>query len=433
MAKIKFYLATPQQNISSIYARISYGAFTIVEGRKVYNPLKYYLSESIKPEFWDKKQCRARKTKLFPEYPEFNARLDYVESQINKTLFQQQSYEKTATLDELKKRLDIAIKPDLVLSKVETKQLTEREKIQQMSLFEFFDYYLKTAKIKPATLKSYTTTKNSLAEYRDAVNINLSFKNVDIDFYNSFIDFLQGKKLSKNTIGLRIKIIKTVLREAHDRDIEVCNDYTKKTFKRIGETSDAIYLNDSELKQIYETKDLPLYLERARDLFLIGCYTGLRVSDYSRLTKNNIKDGNIEITTQKTDQKVVIPIHFVVRQILMKYNYQFPKSPTGQVFNRFLKEIAKAAKINEIITTEITKGGMKVTQSTEKYHLVCSHTARRSFATNAFLADIPSISIMKITGHKTESAFMKYIKMSGKDNAIKMQLNPFFQNLSIAK
>ena len=76
---------------------------------------------------------------------------------------------------------------------------------------------------------------------------------------------------------------------------------------------------------------------------------------------------------------------------------------------------------------------MIATTTTPKYDLVTSHTARRSFATNAFLADVPVLAIMKITGHKTETSFMKYIKMSSKDNAMKLQSHRFFNPMTIAK
>ncbi len=121
-----------------------------------------------------------------------------------------------------------------------------------------------------------------------------------------------------------------------------------------------------------------------------------------------------------------------MKSILEKYDYQLPRIPSNQKFNDYIKKVAELAGINEQITTEITKGGFKVMGTTEKFNLVTSHTARRSFATNAFLNDVPSIAIMKITGHKTESAFMKYIKMSAKDNAKKMQLHPFF-NMAVVK
>ena len=49
-----------------------------------------------------------------------------------------------------------------------------------------------------------------------------------------------------------------------------------------------------------------------------------------------------------------------------------------------------------------------------------------SFSTNAFLMNIPTISIKKITGHRTEKAFMKYIKISQAENANKLTNHPFF-------
>ena len=61
-----------------------------------------------------------------------------------------------------------------------------------------------------------------------------------------------------------------------------------------------------------------------------------------------------------------------------------------------------------------------------KYALVSSHTARRSFATNAYKAGIPSIAIMKITGHKRESTFMRYIRVSERENAEMLKDAAFF-------
>ena len=95
--------------------------------------------------------------------------------------------------------------------------------------------------------------------------------------------------------------------------------------------------------------------------------------------------------------------------------------------------VALRAGINEPVTIERSKGVFIVGQVIEKHNLVTSHTARRSAATNMFLGGIPPISIMQITGHKTESSFMKYLKMSAKDNAIKMLTLPYFNKLLIAK
>ena len=92
-----------------------------------------------------------------------------------------------------------------------------------------------------------------------------------------------------------------------------------------------------------------------------------------------------------------------------------------------LLELEKA-KIKDTVKTAITKGGKTENSINEKFELITTHTARRSFATNAYLMDVPSISIMKITGHKTESSFMKYIRISQEDNANKLISHPFFNN-----
>lgn len=92
-----------------------------------------------------------------------------------------------------------------------------------------------------------------------------------------------------------------------------------------------------------------------------------------------------------------------------------------QRMNRQLKEICKLAGINDVHMLD----GI----ARKKYELVSTHTARRSFATNAYRAGIPSISIMKITGHSTERSFMKYIKISQEENARLMLKNPFFKGL----
>jgi integrase len=256
---------------------------------------------------------------------------------------------------------------------------------------------------------------------------------IDMDFYNNFISFLKAKNYAPNTIGGRIKILKKFLNEASERGLPVRDDYKKKGFAKPSEESVAVYLNETELIQMYrhDLSDNPKYAI-VRDLFLIGCYTGLRFSDLSKLSPENINaDNTISVKTVKTGAEVVIPVHPIVRAILEKYDHKLPKMPDNQLFNHRIGEVAKLAGINEIVCMEWTKGNERVKKSFEKHELVTSHTARRSFATNAYLRDVPTLSIMKITGHKTEKSFMSYIKMSQKDNALKLQTHSFFTQCNL--
>lgn len=434
MANIKFYLKDASKNETSIYLRFNIGSVLDHTGKKVYQNFKYFITEKINPEYWDSKTCRAKKTKNFPQYPEFNARLNVIESKVSAIIYQIQNNEIEITPETLRFEIDKFMKPEKMVKPTETTN----------DLFSFIDHLIETSTNRESTLKSYKVVKRDLLNYQTEKKTRLTFEKIDIDFYNSFVEYLRKQNYATNTIGTRIKILKTFVSEANERGISVSEDYKKKSFKKPHEETHSIYLNESELMQIYRMEEqpdflkrlkkkynretLPDYLDRIRDIFLIGCYTGLRFSDLSQLKGENINsDNTISVKTQKTNQNVVIPIHPIVKTILEKYDYQLPRIPSNQKFNDYIKEVAELAGINEKITTEITKGGLKVMETTEKFNHVTSHTARRSFATNAFLADVPSIAIMKITGHKTESAFMKYIKMSAKDNAKKMQMHPFFK------
>jgi integrase len=124
----------------------------------------------------------------------------------------------------------------------------------------------------------------------------------------------------------------------------------------------------------------------------------------------------ITIRQQKTDNPVQIPIHPVFREIWERYG-GLPLVISNQKFNDHIKDVCKAARINETVLKSITKGGKRITTSYKKWQLVSSHTARRSFATNLYRQGFPSIGIMSITGHKTETAFLKYIKVGKEEHA----------------
>lgn len=444
MAKVSFYLTNPKSKTeTTVFCLINYGLFEVVNGKKKYLPLKYYTPVSLFPKLWNDKLSRAKESIEFADPDsygiskqevEVSAKINY--SRINdklsdiertaKSLIEKLTVENTPPPhDTLRAELDKIFKPQ--------KQVEESENKIPNELFSFIDYLIATSTNRESTLKSYKVVKRDLLSYQAMKRNKLTFEKLDIDFYNSFIDYLRKQDYATNTIGTRIKVLKTFISEADERGIFVCDDYKKKSFKKPQEETNSIYLTIKELDQIYKLESLSDCLDKIRDVFLIGCYTGLRFSDLSKLKAANINtDGTISVKTQKTNQNVIVPIHPIVKSILEKYDYQLPRIPSNQKFNDYIKKVAELAGINEQITTEITKGGFKVMGTTEKFNLVTSHTARRSFATNAFLNDVPSIAIMKITGHKTESAFMKYIKMSAKDNAKKMQLHPFF-NMAVVK
>lgn len=411
MAKVNFFLKEPKsEDETLVYLFFSYNN----------KRFKYSTGEKIKPLFWNPEEQRARETKKFIEYPEFNSRLDNIVTEVNNIYRKLINDKITPTNEILRKNLNNAL----------NEVLGDNNKL---NLFSFIDKFIEEGKSVKAkgTVGNYKDTLRILNLYCKHKRKKIDFDDIDLDFYNSFINYLTSNLgYSLNTIGRHIKNIKVFLNEATEREINTKLDFKKKRFKKLTEDTDKIYLSSTELDIIYKL-DLSEdeNLEKARDLFIVGCYTGLRFSDFIQLRKENILDGNkLKIRTQKTNETVMIPIHKYVREIFDKYNGELPSQTNNQKMNDFLRDIGEKAKINEPVEMTITKGGEVKKEIFKKYELITSHVARRSFATNLYLVDVPSITIMKITGHRTEKSFLRYIRITQEENANKLLNHPFFQS-----
>ena len=389
-----------------------------------YDQLRMKLStgERIKPKYWNKKTRRAKETKDFPEHFNFNTRLKNHEDNVMSTVRDHLNENNTILPLILRAELVNVLRP-----KPEPKPEPEPEKI---TFFQAIQEYIDITNKAPRTKISYSNTLSTLTKFNSTLKQDLTFESINMDFYEDFTTYLTYVlNYSKNTIGTRIKNVKTFMNYALEKGYTNNRGHLHKNFKKVEETAETIYLTDSELITIYE-KDFSnnARLDRVRDLFIIGCYTGLRFSDLSQLTPEKFtEDGTrLKIKTIKTGEIVVIPLHWTIKEILQKYNSETPRALTNQKMNEYIKEVTELSKIKERVTITKTKGGLNFDKTFEKWELVTVHTARRSFATNMFLAGVPSISIMKITGHRTERAFMKYIKVSQEQNADKLSKHPYF-------
>jgi len=269
------------------------------------------------------------------------------------------------------------------------------------------------------TIQRYRTTQKLLHEFKNLTGYEITFESIDKEFIDSFNSFMTTRKeYSISTMGKHIQTIKSFLTEATEEGINKNLKYKGKSFATKKTVKDAIHINATELHTMYQL-DLSNNerLEKVRDLFIVGSWTGLRFSDFTDIKPENIKqDKNgyfIEKIQFKTKDKVTVPLNDTVLEILKRYDNKLPHSISNQKFNDYIKEVALLVpQLHEIYERNISKGGRETTVSDPKFKLVASHTARRSFATNAYERGVPTLSIMAITGHKTEKSFLSYIKTS---------------------
>jgi integrase len=312
----------------------------------------------------------------------------------------------------------------------------DEDKKDRPSLFKLIDRFIAgeiqfRGRDKSAgSLNNYNSVKVHLLAFEKARHAKIDFDSITLDFFYSYVAFLKKLKpknapkdskqkgLSINTIAKDITLMKVFMAEAVDLGYTNNLQFKHKKFSVSPVATDQVYLKDKEIMKLYrhDFSGKPK-LESVRDLFVVGCFTGLRFGDYSNILPENIVtiDGDlyIKMITGKTKELVIIPCNPVVLEIFEKYKANpngLPRSISNQKFNAYIKDACNQAELTE-------KGRNADHPLDELYKHISSHTARRSMATNLYLQGFPTIELMKITGHKTEKAFMKYIRVDKLDTA----------------
>lgn len=273
--------------------------------------------------------------------------------------------------------------------------------------------------------RSIRKNAERLEEFQKSRGIILHSNSLNYTVCEDLRAYFRGLNLLENTINSNLSDIFHSFRLMKRAGYDVNTEF--EDFRLPQEEVTTIFLTTDEIKRIYSIKLKERSVEIIRDLFVVGCFTGMRWSDFSTLSNSNIRGNVIVKKTKKTGVPVEIPMHPIVREIINKYGGLPPYKDTAQNFNNVIKTLCKRAVITDKVYIERTRGGKIERLSVPRYKMVSSHTARRSFATNAYLASIPVARIMLITGHKTEEAFFRYIRISKTENAKTLAGHPFFK------
>lgn len=287
-----------------------------------------------------------------------------------------------------------------------------------------------------------TQHNNSIGSYVDkylddhTLNIGDNTKKVKKIHLNHFLNFI-GKNNKLTDIN-QSKLLKYTnrLKDEPGRQRVTVNNYLKnvKAFLRWLEKKNYVEIDlkkfiekdpEEEKDVIALTNDEFIILENARfkktnyqeqiDIFLIGCYTSLSISDLKKIKKEHIDINNytsIRRTKNNADQKIV----FIDRalQILEKYDYKLPficDNKGSEILKKAFKELNMNRPVR--ITTETPRG--IVTDEYKKLHEVISwHKSRKTAITTLIQNGVPSQIIMEISGHKKEHTLKRYKSVESK-------------------
>ncbi len=293
------------------------------------------------------------------------------------------------------------------------------------SFFEILDEYIESSKAIRAnrTIVCYGTFKNFLMDFEKDTKYKVDLHSINYKFFDNLRTYAFIKRKAKdNYFAKIISNLKAFLTWCQKRGYT--KDFTYKDFKAVEREKDVIYLTLDELMTLYNFEFESPKRARARDLFCFMCFTGIRVSDLKNLKKENIRDGQIFKTIVKTHKTEVIPLNQYARFILSKYEHleKFPLPKlSAQKINDDIKDCCEEAGIKTLVNYVDYSGGKAREHTEPKYKLITNHTARKTFITNSIMLGMNTKTIKEITGHKKDSVFNKYVKISEEFKKLEME------------
>jgi integrase len=365
----------------------------------------YSTGERIHPHYWDKRNQYPKKSKAKDEQITYNL----ISGQLDRyTKLFRTFHAQSAATKEI-----VTIKALKDCFNQEFKRVKRNNDFETV-FDEFVEYKFKLGDWTKGTKKRYQNILNLIRGF-EAIHGKVQFSSITMKWYANFKHYCETvKKHNVNTFGRNIGLIKTFLNYALENQYTKNNTYKKFKIKR--EVTPQVVLTHEEIMQLYKFVFQNSKLERVRDVFVFGCLTGMRYSDFKRVSKSNIQNDFILLRETKDKSKhLTIPLTSISKSILKKYDYKLP-TISDQKFRDYLKEACKAFGFTQMVTSTKRIGNDIIELKQPKYERISTHTARRSFVTVMLNKGIPPKAIMSITGHKSIKTFNSYYRPTVTDS-----------------
>lgn len=405
---VKVYPCFPKKELSSIRIGVTH------------NKVRRFIHPDIiiSTKQWDAKKQRFKPFPRNPAHIAFNNKMDDLDRSVQNLILERRMSGVGISYIELK---------HFILDQLKGPE--EKEELFTDFLQEWLTHRDQSKKFSLMTMKKDRSHVKFMTKILNETYGDCTWENVGSEMFEKIRTYLYERSYATNYTSAILTTLRKIVRfkEARNKldNIDFLLDVSIKSAP-----SESIYHDEKELKRILDV-DLINYpgLTTTRVQYLTACWSGVAYGDIDKI-KDNIQFINgyevIVFRRSKGTKEQAIPLHPVVKRFLNEYDGQLPKVKTNQKMNEQIKKICKLAGINEVIYKTKYSGPQRIVSRHEKWELATTHTGRRSFATNALLAGIPINVIMNITGHTKEDSFWKYIKMKGRESAIRVAQHPFF-------
>jgi integrase len=299
---------------------------------------------------------------------------------------------------------------------------------------DFCKYWLKDKSAKWKVNSKEYIGKSLLAQYEKFVEVFCEFektleskivlKDMSVDDFYEFANYLESAGYNPKTIERQIGRMKFFCLRCDEESIKISPAFRQRIYiDKDDDEIESVYLSEEEIDKIYNLQIDDENLDNARDLLVISCFSGLRVSDLMHsLDTSKVKDGIISIRTKKTGAFVKIPVHFYVSEILNKRLGNLPRKFNDYEYNCLLKILGEKAGINKVVYGKLWDSSKKrkVLGYRPKFMYLSSHCGRRSFCTN-LSGKVPDEIIMAVAGWTQSSMKSHYNKTSKTEYANKLK------------
>lgn len=415
-AKVKLHLNLKQTKIKDKLTQIMLA--TTLDRRRI----RLYTRLRVEPMYWDNRSGRCRTTHICST--RVANRLKYINNRIDEMMNSiDETDRKLASRGERLNRnsLKLTLMPRRAAVVAADTKPIERLKM----LAQNYD----TAANKngqqgnDSTRVAYRTALRRLESFdRQRETPIVSFDQFDREFFDEFASFLnrqtygkQRKHYTRNTIVNTLKVVKNMLRRAYDCDMTSNNSFLKIQTALPANASEHVYLHEKDIRKIAAAQTVSIGERNVRDMFVIACYTALRISDIQQLCNAVIADGRISLYQKKTKDLVEIPILKEIASLVERYKRSgFPTIDPSRA-NRIIRSLAQRCGIDDIVCCKEQRGGQTIITNKRKYELISFHTARRSCITNLYKRGYPANYVMLLSGHKSIQAFQRYVRASNSE------------------
>ena len=356
--------------------RLNKRGMALVQVEAYLNRKKMYFSTKIylKPEQWDAKR------KMVKNHPNANV--------LNRML-----YENIAAIEQTELGLwqqGKSISLDLLKNSIDKPLSNGR------SFLTFFKEEIANSSLKESTRQNHLSTLELLQEFKKEV----LFTDLTFEFVSSFDNYLQSKGYHLNTIAKHMKHLKRYINVAINKEYMDIQKYAFRKYKIKSIEGSHTHLAPEELHKFENLQLTGRYtrLQKTKDAFLFCCYAGLRYSDFTNLTSENIIEFHKEFwliyKSVKTGTEVRLPLYLLFEgkgiQILQRYKDDFNsffKLKDNSNINKELNILAGLAKIDKRVSF---------------------HTARHTNATLLLYNGANITTVQKLLGHKSVKTTQVY-------------------------